>query len=137
MNRSLLLFRLGSRVLAVPAEVARQVRPRGTLTPLPGSAGTLLGLSAAGGRALPVVDLRAVLGVAAGELSPLTLTLQVKGQLLAVPTDDVLGFVDSDQRPGLDLLSEETALGLSGGQRGQLLSPEALLGAVTRRLSAT
>ena len=137
MSDSLLLFRVAGRVLALPAEVTRQVRPLGALTPLPAAGGALLGLSAAAGRVVPVADLCALLGLSAADHpAPLLLLLDTQGQTLGLPVDEVIGFTEDPQTPGDDLLSAETLLGsFQDGHRGQLLHPGLLLGALTRRLN--
>lgn len=139
MSDSLLLFRAGGRVLALPAEVARQVRPLDTLTPLPGSGGALLGLSAAAGRVVPVADLPALLDLPApagdDRRAPLLLLLDTQGQTLGLPVDEVIGFTEDPQTPGKDLLSPTTLLGsFQEGHRGQIVNPEVLLGTLRRRL---
>lgn len=139
MSDSLLLFRAAGRVLALPAEVARQVRPLDTLTPLPGSGGALLGLSAAAGRVVPVADLHALLDLptppADHRRAPLLLLLDSQGQALGLPVDEVIGFIEDPQTPGEDLLSPETLLGsFQEGQRGHIVNPEVLLGTLRRRL---
>lgn len=143
MSDSLLLFRVGERVLALPAAAARQVRPLDILSPLPGSGGALLGLSAAAGRVVPVADLRALLDWPADtsdqhkdRRAPLLLLLDIQDQTLGLPVDDVIGFTEDPQTPGDELLSSETLLGsFQDGHRGHLLHPELLLSALTRRLS--
>ena len=139
MSDSLLLFRVGERVLALPAAAARQVRPLDILSPLPGSGGALLGLSAAAGRVVPVADLRALLqwpAVGSDRRAPLLLLLDIQDQTLGLPVDDVIGFIEDPQTPGDELLSSETLLGsFQDGHRGHLLHPELLLSALTRRLS--
>lgn len=137
MRESLLLFRLGARLLAVPADLSRQVLALDHVAPLPGSEGALLGLTMATGRAVPVADLRTLLGMPAGEPSTRLLLLHIQEQDLALPIDDVLGFIEADQTPGNELLSPEMMLGgYSEGQRGQLLNPDLLLGQITQRLSS-
>lgn len=156
-SRGLLLFRAAGRTFGVPAPVTRQVRPLGALTPLPGSQGALLGLSAPAGRAVPVADLGALLGALPGEAqaeggspaasltpvasrtpaAPLLLLLEVGEQPLGLPIQEVIGFVESGAVPGEELLSPETQLGsYAEGRRGQLLNPVTLLGEVHRRLAA-
>lgn len=141
MDDSLLLFRAGGRVLALPAEVTRQVRPLDTLTPLPGGGGALLGLSAAAGRVVPVADLHALLNLPAphadDQRAPLLLLLETQGQALGLPVDEVIGFTEDPQTPGSDLLSPETLLGsFQDGQRGHIVNPEVLVGTLRRRLES-
>ena len=133
---NLLLFRLGSRVLALPADLIRQVRALETLSPLPGSGGALLGLTVVAGRAVPVLDLRQLAGLPAAEVPARLLLVSLQDQLFCLPVDDVLGFAEDEPPPGNDLLSPESTIGLpSTGQRGQHLNPDALLGALSRRLT--
>lgn len=149
-TRSLLLFRCGGRLLALPANLSRQVVPMGTLSALPGSAGTLLGLTPASGRAVPVVDLAAVLGLdlpgaatpesvpgEAGASAPgstLALITEHGGEFLALPASEVLGVLSSEQPdPGGDSpLGQPARLGSYG--EGQLLHLAALQQLVAQRL---
>ncbi|WP_339097444.1 chemotaxis protein CheW [Deinococcus sp. VB142] len=133
---NLLLFRVGSRVLTLPTDLIRQVRALDTLSPLPGSGGALLGLTVVAGRAVPVLNLRQLLGMPAAEVPARLLLVSLQEQLFCLPVDDVLGFAEDEPPPGSDLLSPESVIGLpSAGQRGQHLSPDALLAALNRRLT--
>ncbi|KQR22753.1 chemotaxis protein CheW [Deinococcus sp. Leaf326] len=142
--RALLLFRCGGRLLALPAHLSRQVVPMGTLSALPGSAGTLLGLTPASGRAVPVVDLAGVLGMdlagaagadtAASAGATLALITEQGGEFLALPASEVLGVLSSEQPdPSGDTpLGQPVRLGSYG--EGQMLHLAALQQLVAQRL---
>ncbi|WP_414657782.1 chemotaxis protein CheW [Deinococcus sp. VB343] len=78
---NLLLFRVGSRVLTLPADLIRQVRALDTLSPLPGSGGALLGLTVVAGRAVPVLNLRQLVGMPAAEVPARLLLVSLQEQL--------------------------------------------------------
>ena len=144
--RPLLLFRCGGRLLALPAHLSRQVVPMGTLSALPGSAGTLLGLAPASGRAVPVVDLAGVLGAdlsaaatldtehGEGAVPTLALITEQGGEFLALPASEVLGVLSSEQPdPSGDApLGQPVRLG--GYGEGQMLHLAALQQLVAQRL---
>lgn len=139
LARPLLLFRCRGQLLALPAHLSRQVVPLGTLGRLPGSAGTLLGLTAAVGRAVPVVDLGSVLGLPEADTpgdGGLTLALITDsgGELLALPASEVLGVLSSEQPDptGDAPLGPAVRLGSSG--EGQLLNLAALHRLISQRL---
>lgn len=90
-ERRFLLFRLGGRVLAVPAEASREAFEPGRVTPLPLGHRALLGLGAVHGRAVPLIDLAWLLGEPAPE-GGLALLVETGGQPLAFPVEAVLGF---------------------------------------------
>ena len=58
-----LVFALGREQYALPANQVHEVRPLGSLTTLPGTPAFLAGLINVRGRIVPVVDLRALLGL--------------------------------------------------------------------------
>ncbi|MFC5850260.1 chemotaxis protein CheW [Deinococcus petrolearius] len=135
--RPLLLFRCGGRLLALPAHLSRQVVPMDTLSALPGSAGTLLGLTPAAGRAVPVVDLAGVLGAdlpGGGPAPTLALITEQGGEFLALPASEVLGVLSSEQPDP----SGDAPLGqpvrLSNFGEGRLLHLAALQQLVAQRL---
>ena len=132
---NLLLFRSAGQVLALSAEHTRQVVPLEQLYALPGAQGASLGLIAAGGRVLPVVDLPGLLG-RGSETPVLALVCELGGESMALPTDYVIGFVSDDARPGPELFSDEVMLGghFGGGHKGRVLNPQALLAALQSRI---
>lgn len=64
-ERGLVLVSIHDVSLAVPAEAVSSVSVVGTPTPLPGAPAHILGLVAAGERALPLVDLEILLAIPA------------------------------------------------------------------------
>ncbi|GHF78952.1 chemotaxis protein CheW [Deinococcus ficus] len=133
MAETLMLLRACHRVLAVPSGALRRVVPAERLAPMPGTAGALLGLMPASGRAVPVVDLSRLTGLPE---APVTLAVicQVGPETLALPVQEVLGFVQEDGAASAELLGPEVLLGgyTGGGQKGQRLN----LGALYDRLAA-
>lgn len=135
-----LLFRSAGHTVAVRAELTRQVVPLEQLSALPGTQGIMLGVMAALGRVLPVVNLAAIAGWETSPVqakAPLALICEVGRETIALPIDDVIGFVKEEDAPtSTDLLSEETLLGgyLGGGHKGQVLNPQALLASVQGRI---
>ena len=142
--RPLLLFRCGGRLLALPAHLSRQVVPMGTLSALPGSAGTLLGLAPASGRAVPVVDLASVLGMDLGgapspddldgAASTLALITEQSGEFLALPASEVLGVLSSEQPEPTGDAPLGPPVRFGGYGEGQMLHLAALQQLVAQRL---
>jgi purine-binding chemotaxis protein CheW len=136
ISQPYLLFRSGARLLALPTRVVRQVVPIGALAPLPATGGSLLGLAPAQGRAVPVVNLAALLGVdravpqADGSL--LGLLCETAGETLLLPIDDVIGNVNAEVQEGQALLQD----GQFGDRPASLLGLAALSLAVGGRLQA-
>lgn len=131
-----LLFRSSGHTLALSADTTRQVVPLEDVAALPGTQSALLGLMAALGRALPVVNLAALAGWP-GSKAPLALICEIGGETVALPIDDVIGFIREDDAPKTtELLSEETILGgyLGGGHKGQVLNPQTLLSSLQSRV---
>lgn len=127
--------------MAVSAEMTRQVVPLEQLTALPGTQGVMLGVMAAQGRALPVVNLAALAGWAETQTAtahaPLALICEINRETIALPIDDVIGFIkDEDAPKTTELLSEEMLLGgyLGGGHKGQVLNPQTLMVSVQNRV---
>jgi purine-binding chemotaxis protein CheW len=97
MNR-VCVFRVGEQRFGAPTAGVREVVEIHDLAPVPGSPPHLLGVGNLRGRALPVVDLRPVAGLAgssapatAGE-RPLALAVTAHGDTLALAIDEVGGF---------------------------------------------
>ncbi|BDP43450.1 hypothetical protein DAETH_34190 (plasmid) [Deinococcus aetherius] len=90
-GRRVLLFRLGERVLAVPAAESREAFEPGRVAALPLDRRVLLGLCAVQGRPVPLVNLAGLLGEP-GPPAGLALLVETGGQPLAFPVETVLGF---------------------------------------------
>nr|WP_246580526.1 chemotaxis protein CheW [Deinococcus aestuarii] len=105
-----MLFCLGGRVFAVPADQSREAFAPGRVAALPLGRRVLLGVCAVQGRPVPLVNLAALVG----EPEPtaeLALLVETAGQPLAFPVAGVLGF-ESRTVPApapQDLLAEDTA----------------------------
>ncbi|GGO25637.1 hypothetical protein GCM10008949_15630 [Deinococcus humi] len=131
-----LLFRSGPRTLALPTRLVSQVVPIGTIAPLPATGGSLLGLAPAQGRAIPVVNLSALLGVEAptpqADGSQLGLLCEAAGETLLLPIDDVIGNVNAEVQEGQALLQD----GQFGDHPASLLGLAALSLAVGGRLQS-
>lgn len=65
-ERGLIVISVHGVTLGVPAEVVTSVSAVGSPTPLPGAPPHILGLVAAGERALPLVDLETLLAIGSG-----------------------------------------------------------------------
>ena len=74
--------RLGGEAYAVPVEHVIEVAELGTLSPVPGAHGSVLGVRNLRGEVLPVFDLASVLGVTGGNL-PQSLLVTEQGGLRA------------------------------------------------------
>ncbi|QLG13046.1 chemotaxis protein CheW (plasmid) [Deinococcus sp. D7000] len=135
-SQTFLLFRSGARLLALPTRVVRQVVPVGALSPLPATGGSLLGLAPAQGRAVPVVNLAALLGVGRpapqADGSQLGLLCESAGEPLLLPIDDVIGNVNAEVQEGQALLQDAQF----GEHPASLLSLTALSVAVGGRLQS-
>jgi purine-binding chemotaxis protein CheW len=87
-----LRIRLGAEHYALGLEHVLEVVELGEITPVPGSAETLLGLRNLRGEILPALDLRAVLGIA-GDEEPRRLVVVADGPLRAgLVVDDAIDF---------------------------------------------
>lgn len=150
--KSYMLVRSSGQVFALPSEVTRQVVPFDSLSPLPGARGTLLGLMAAAGRAVPVLDVQRMLGngaegaptpsdedMAADSAEALALLLEVGDASLSLPVKEVIGFVTDEEETFAagSFVSEEKLLGgySGGGHSGRFLNPQGLIQQVSGRLA--
>ena len=142
-THTFLLMRRAGHTLALPAAMTRQAVPLEDITPLPGTSGVLHGLMPAAGRAVPVLDLERLLALGdaaqAGE-APLVLMIESGGELLGLPADEVIGFVNDD-RPTFGahaLLSDERVLGgyVGGGHKGRYLNAPQLFTEVSNQLGS-
>ncbi len=93
-----LAFRVGGERYAVPVEAVFQVVDTAGLTPLPATPPWVLGVILARTRVVPVLDLRALLGLEGGGLSDLSkaVVLEDAGELFGVAVEDLEGRVDLD-----------------------------------------
>ncbi|RJF68958.1 MULTISPECIES: chemotaxis protein CheW [Deinococcus] len=138
-----LLLRRAGHTLALPAALTRQALPLEALTPLPAASGVLRGLMPAAGRAVPVLHLEQFLALdtgAAAQEAPLVLLIESGEEVLGLPVDEVIGFVNDD-RPtfsGNALLTEERVLGgyVGGGHKGRYLNAPQLFTEVSNQLGA-
>lgn len=133
-SQPFLLFRSGARLLALPTRVVTQVVPIGAIAPLPATGGALLGLAPALGRAVPVVNLSALLGVERpapqADGSQLGLLCECAGEPVLLPIDDVVGNVNAEVQEGQALLQD----GAFGDHPAALLGLTALAQAIGGRL---
>ena len=141
MNERALLFTHAGQHFSLPASVGREAFVPPHLTPLPGGQGALLGLTEVRGLAVPLLDLSALsgdamsTGVPRPNLPKLALLLEVGGELLALPAQDVIGLMTlSTDQQSTGLLSEPFQAGDLTVRR---LNPSALLDAVRARLTTT
>ncbi len=94
-----LAFKVGGERYAVEVEAVFQVVDATGLTPLPATPPWVLGAILARTRVVPVLDLRALLGLEGGGMSDLTkvVVLEDVGELFAVAVEDVEGRIDLDR----------------------------------------
>lgn len=137
VSETYLLFRSGDRTLALPTRQARQVLPLGQVAPLPASGGSLLGLAGALGRAVPVVNLAAMLGAAPArpqdDGSVLGLLCEDGGETLLLPIDEVIGSASAEHAPGPAALLTDLEF---GRHAAGLLGLGALIAAIGGRLQS-
>ncbi|MHB8619624.1 MAG: chemotaxis protein CheW [Chloroflexota bacterium] len=136
MSGDLLVFDVADQHYGLPVREVREVLPRASLTPLPGSPPGLIGLLRLRGALLPVVDLRQCLGLAA--------TSPRIGQCIVVTSLDVadvgflvdaargivpggLGASSGAERPGRGQILREVAM--TSGEVVAVLDARAALGA--------
>lgn len=137
MSERALVFTHADLTLTVPARLGREAFQPRYLTPLPGGFSSLLGLTEVRGRAVPLLNLSALTGLTAvstpAQLPTLALLLEVNGDLLALPVQQVIGVVTLDDLPGsFELLSEPFP---AGPHTVRALNPAALTAAVRSRLN--
>lgn len=137
---SYMFVRAADEVLAIPADVTRQVVVFERVSALPGTRGALLGLVPALGRVLPLLNLHALLPYSstrrAVNTDVLALVLEIDKTLVALPMSEVLGFVNDDVSEPQAVFSDPVEVGGYGGQVARLVSPKRLLSEVAQRLSA-
>lgn len=137
MSERALVFTHADLTLTVPARLGREAFQPRFLTPLPGGFSALLGLTEVRGRSVPLLNLSALTGLtltgAPAQLTTLALLLEVDGDLLALPVQQVIGVVTLENLPrGSELLSEPFP---AGPHTVRALNPTALTAAVRTRLN--
>jgi len=92
-------FRLGGERYAVEVGAVFQVVEATGLSPLPATPPWVLGAVVARTRVVPVLDLRALLGLEGGGMSDLSkiIVLEHEGELFGVAVEDLDGRVDLDR----------------------------------------
>ena len=115
------VFLLGDQRFAVDVRTAREVVVLDHLTPAPLAPGHLAGVTHLRGAALPVLEIRPLLGKPAAPVGRGTrlLVLDAPPLRAAVATDGVLGLRGFDEvRPASDEASAGFAVGLLDGEEG-------------------
>jgi purine-binding chemotaxis protein CheW len=94
-----LAFKLGGERYAVPVQAVFQVVDAFGLTPLPATPPWVLGAVLARTRVVPVLDLRALLGLEGGGMSDLAkvVVLEDEGDLFGVAVEDLEGRIDLER----------------------------------------
>jgi purine-binding chemotaxis protein CheW len=92
-------FRLGGERYAVEVGAVFQVVEAAGLSPLPATPPWVLGAVVARTRVVPVLDLRALLGLEGGGMSDLSkiVVLEHEGELFGIAVEDVEGRVDLER----------------------------------------
>jgi chemotaxis signal transduction protein len=144
-SERVLLFTYAGLTLTLPASVGREAFAPPYLTPLPGGGNALLGLTEVRGRAVPLLNLSSLVGQypmdqkpstpnrpTRSELPTLALLIEVQGEFLALPVEEVIGLISLDALPDPPgLLSEPFQ---AGDHTARHLNPAALGAAVRTRL---
>ena len=131
----LVLFRVGSVLLAAPASVVREVVAAGPTTRIPGTAGAVSGLVNLRGTLLTVVDGRRALGIADNGAGPESLlVVEQDGRVYGLAVDAVLDLIDAspeDLVPGAAPAGLDArfvrGLGRHAGRSYAVLDTEAVL----------
>lgn len=91
MKQALLTFRLGTQDYALPIEVVVEVAAMVALTTVPGAPAALMGFANRHGEALPVVDVRQLIGLSPHTVTANTLFIVVElaGQRAGLVVDEV------------------------------------------------
>jgi purine-binding chemotaxis protein CheW len=94
-----LAFKLGGERYAVDVAAVFQVVDASGLTPLPATPPWVLGAILARTRVVPVLDLRALLGLEGGGMSDLAkvVVLEDEGDLFGIAVEDLEGRIDLDR----------------------------------------
>ena len=97
MAERLLLFRYQGEVLALPADLTREVIELSHVAALPGGRGGLAGLVVTSGQAAPLLDLHLLAGLPRHPTAPLGLVTRIGGDTLVFPMDEVAGNLTSEE----------------------------------------
>ncbi|NLF11400.1 MAG: purine-binding chemotaxis protein CheW [Anaerolineaceae bacterium] len=135
---SYLTFRLGGQIYGLPLETIQQIIPMQTITPLPDVPEQVAGAISVHGQAVPVVDMRRHIGLAAAPYllyTPIILAC-IGGSLVGLVVDEVLDVLDfpaGDLQPAGELLPAELgqspvlrSLAQVAGRLAVLIEPEEL-----------
>lgn len=131
----LIVLALDGQRYGLALEAVERVLPMLAISPLPGAPSVALGVIAVAGSVLPVVDLRARLGLLprAYGLSARLLVARTRRRRLAIPADEVTGLQDVDaeavSRPETVLLGTGPVRGVARLDDGLIFihDPEAFL----------
>lgn len=135
---SYLTFRLGSQLYGLPLEAIRQIIPMQTITPLPDVAEQVAGAINVHGQAVPVVDMRRHVGLAAAPYQLYTpiILARIGGSPVGLVVDEVLDVLDFPAgalQPAGELLPADLgnspvlrSLAQVAGRLALLLEPEEL-----------
>jgi purine-binding chemotaxis protein CheW len=91
--RRLLLFRCGGQVLAIEAEVVREIVAATDLARLPGAPPAVLGLVNVRGTLMPVVDAGTAVGEGVPQLRDTLVVVERQGRPVALAVDEVLDLL--------------------------------------------
>jgi len=106
-QRSLVTFRLGKHICALPIEPVVQIIPMATITPIPQLNSSLKGVINVHGKAVPIINLRHHMGLCKASLrlhAPVILVRNGDGliglivdkvaEVLSLPDDEITDFTD-------------------------------------------
>lgn len=82
-------LRVGSEAYGLPVESVREITELGEVTPVPGSAAAVLGVSDLHGQVLPVFDLARVLGIPRDSSPPRIVVTEYTDCLAGLAVDEV------------------------------------------------
>ena len=123
---SVLAFALGGERYAVEVKAVLEVVDASGLSPLPAAPPWVLGAVLARSRVVPVLDLRALLGLEAGGLCDLSkiIVLEDEGELFGLAVEELAGQLDLDQ--GSLAPAGEGPIAFLASDRLAVLSPSRL-----------
>jgi chemotaxis signal transduction protein len=135
MSEDVLVFDVAQRRYALPLSQVREVVPRASLAPLPGAPGCLKGLLRLRGDLLPVVDLRAPLGLPAAKarIGQCIVVTSAGATPVGFLVDAVRGIVSGLPAMRDDWQSRKCGplvrrIGMSSGEILSILDPKAAVG---------
>jgi purine-binding chemotaxis protein CheW len=99
MGRLLLVARMAGERIAIPAAAVESVVEIEALTPVPRAAPHVAGLGALRSRVLTVIDCRAALGAAPGDVPREGIVVLVDGHAYALAVDAVEDVVEAEGEP--------------------------------------